>query len=91
MARKRDRAVLVQWANESSVFLVQLLSLLVLWASWKELKEQVRYITSPEKCTEELCPKCLLVQRTHTCPTEKVICLEQVNSIFFALCIVIHP
>ena len=34
------------------------LSLLVLWASWKELKEQARFIACPEKCAEELCPKC---------------------------------
>ena len=46
------------------VFLVQLLTLLILWASWKELKEQVCYIAHPEKCAEELCPKGLLVQRT---------------------------
>ena len=52
---------LIQWASESSVFLVQLLTLLVLWASWKELKEQAWFITCPEKCAKELCPKCLLV------------------------------
>ena len=42
--------------SESSVFLVQLLTVLVLWASWKELKEQVCYIACSEKCAEELCP-----------------------------------
>ena len=41
---------LVQGASESSVFLVQLLTLLVLWASWKELKETVCYVACPEKC-----------------------------------------
>ena len=60
--RRNNRDALVQWASESSVFLVQLLTLLFLWASWKELKEQVCYATCPEKkCAEELCPKCLLV------------------------------
>ena len=59
----------------SLVFLVQLLTLLVLWASWKELKEQVCYIACPEKCAEELCAKGLLIQGTHTCPTEKITCL----------------
>ena len=44
-ARKDDCAPLVQWA----VFLVQLLTLLVLWASWKEVTEQACYITCPEK------------------------------------------
>ena len=47
--------------QETSLFLVQLLTLLVLWTSWKELKEQAWFITCPEKCAEELCPKCLLV------------------------------
>ena len=40
-------------------FLAPLLTLLVLWATWKELKEQVCYISCPEKCAQELCPKCL--------------------------------
>ena len=43
------------------VSLVFLVLLFVLWASWKELKEQACCITCPEKCAEELCPKCLLV------------------------------
>ena len=33
--------------QESSVFLVQLLTQLVLWASWKELKEQACYMACP--------------------------------------------
>ena len=37
-ARKKDWDALVQWARESSLFPVQLLTLLVLWESWKELK-----------------------------------------------------
>ena len=36
--------------QESSLFLDQLLTLLVLWASWKEMKEQACYNTCPEKC-----------------------------------------
>ena len=44
-------------ASESSVFLVQLLTLLVLWASWKELQEQVCFMACPERCAKELCPK----------------------------------
>ena len=55
--RKNNWDSLVRWTSESSVFLVQLLALLVLWASWKELEEQVCYIVCPEKCAEELCPK----------------------------------
>ena len=51
----------MQWASECSVSLVPLLTLLVFWASWKELKDQVCYIACPEKCAEELCPKCLCV------------------------------
>ena len=47
--RRNNRDALVQWASESSVFLVQLLILLFLWASWKELKEQVCYAACPEK------------------------------------------
>ena len=41
-------------------FLFSLLTLLLLWASWKELKEQC-FTACPEKYAEELCPKCLLV------------------------------
>ena len=40
-----------------AVSLVPLLTLVVLWASWKELKEQACYIACPEKYAEELCPK----------------------------------
>ena len=47
--------------GKSSVFLVSLLTLLVHWASWKELKEQAHFISCPEKCAEELCLKCWLV------------------------------
>ena len=36
-------------------------SILVLWASWKELKEQACYIACPEKCADELCPNFFLV------------------------------
>ena len=37
-ARGKMRSTwLVQWASDSSVSLIQLLTLLVLWASWKEL------------------------------------------------------
>ena len=50
-------------SGQVTLFLVQLLTLLFLWESWKELKEQVCYIACPEKCAEELCPKCYLSHR----------------------------
>ena len=46
-ARKTDWDPLVQWASESSVFLVPLLTLLVHWVSWKELKEQACFMACP--------------------------------------------
>ena len=58
--REKDWDALVQSTSESSFSLIQILTL-VLWASWRELKEQVQNIPCPEKCAEELCPKCLLV------------------------------
>ena len=59
---KQNQDPLVQCSSESCVSLVQLLTLLVLWASWKELKEQVCFMACPEKCVKGLlCPKCLLV------------------------------
>ena len=36
-ARKKDWDALVQWASESSIFLIQLLTLLVFWASWTSM------------------------------------------------------
>ena len=52
--KKKDWDALVQWASESSFSLVPLLTVLVLWASCKELKvKQVCYIACPEKCAEE--------------------------------------
>ena len=57
--KKKDWDAFVQWVF--SVFLVQLPTLPVRWASWKELKGQAYFIACPERCAEELCPKCLLV------------------------------
>ena len=46
-ARKKDWDAIVQWASESSMFVV------VLWASWKEPKEQACFITCPETFLKE--------------------------------------
>ena len=47
---KRLRCTCPVGLSESSVSLVPLLTLVVLWASWKELKEQAWFITCPEMC-----------------------------------------
>ena len=51
--------------------------------------EQACYIACPEKCAEELCPKLNVylslgqVTQIPTCPTDKMTCLRQVDSVFF--------
>ena len=89
--RKKDWAPLVQWASGSSVFLVQILTLLVLWESWKEHQEQACYITCPEKCAESYILNVYLSfgrvnTNSCTCLTDKITCLGWVDKVFFAPC-----
>ena len=60
--------------QETSVFFVQLLTQLVLWASWKE--PQVLLV---QKNVQRMF-LCLLkkLTQTHTCPTDKIACLGHV-------------